>query len=935
MERILNRDDEPIIADKPDWYKVAVSIVNIENGGTTVLDWSDCGLGPSSNWMVVQHSNRWWYGCETISNKRRTHTTRIARDFDIYGRSGNFPVTKPEDCSSPLFFYTLVKTLLLNNNLIQEFPHVVYLRNVTKLDISGNRFQFLPDQLYQLRHLKTFRAHDNPIFSIQEVHMKKFVELDEFTFDPTPLQTFLAQYTDVDTEGESLIMSGDEKKININYLRKFSKRIPDLTAAVLLSDNTGTSVPLHTKLYRSFRFDNLVGEPIVTQDLTIFASLIRELPSIHTEASEVKSLGDGTYSISFELHKSGQYQLFVRLSSRLVLTIPILCNETSACAFKWGTGGGDSLHYEPIVTPQPMESLGSITIKRISSSDHHTVFISGTGVTYGYGDNSKGQLGHPKEKTWIVNAEPTPRVTRAGLEVSCGKTSTSILVEGGDVFSFGDGRHDMVHIESLRRNRIVALTYAFGLQMALSAKGEVFSWSAASGQPSRDEYLMNHQVRQLSGTFSRLVAITNTGRTFECEYDHFRKRSTWKEEMQGHFVAQVASSRSMRIGLTDKGEVYTWHVQPGTTTTKITRVNFPNDVEISQIASGTYHYAALSSAGKLYMWGSGKSGQLGFGSTEDIIYPTLMSKIPQRIYSVLATGEETLAIVTPQQSQVGEDILPLLTSGQFSDVTIRTRDGQKIRAHKCPLLAELFSEKTDEEVDLDYNSCIVMRFLMYLYGGKVSLNTVEEEDEMLKQMARNFKFDDLLKELFVVVDGRPVQGFKVYKGIVDDKRFSDFEIHLVNDGSLVRIFPAHRALLTRGEYFKRVINSGMREATEGKIVVRDLEEQTILCLLQWIYSNEIEDLQVDTALDLLQAADEFSSEQRLKDICTALARQEMDEESVSYVLQIAITSNSGDLKAACIDLICSRHQLVEQTDTYKDLPEAVRLDIQRMVKKGQ
>lgn len=81
------------------------------------------------------------------------------------------------------------------------------------------------------------------------------------------------------------------------------------------------------------------------------------------------------------------------------------------------------------------------------------------------------------------------------------------------------------------------------------------------------------------------------------------------------------------------------------------------------------------------------------------------------------------------------------------------------------------------------------------------------------------------------------------------------DVRLVVNG---QEYPAHRALLSAvSPVFSAMFKAGMSEVNKGKVMIPDLENEAAYELLRFIYSGEVEDLQVDTE-ELLVAADKVS-----------------------------------------------------------------------------
>src|SRR5690606_19823400 len=64
-----------------------------------------------------------------------------------------------------------------------------------------------------------------------------------------------------------------------------------------------------------------------------------------------------------------------------------------------------------------------------------------------------------------------------------------------------------------------------------------------------------------------------------------------------------------------------------------------NDSIVS-IASGSYHWLALTESGRVYGWGRGAFGNLGLGKSECMKQPTLIHSIAKtRMISIAAAGK--------------------------------------------------------------------------------------------------------------------------------------------------------------------------------------------------------------------------------------------------------------------------------------------------------
>jgi alpha-tubulin suppressor-like RCC1 family protein len=56
-----------------------------------------------------------------------------------------------------------------------------------------------------------------------------------------------------------------------------------------------------------------------------------------------------------------------------------------------------------------------------------------------------------------------------------------------------------------------------------------------------------------------------------------------------------------------------------------------SEEDIVQVSAGQYHSLAISKSGRAYSWGWGVHGQLGHGSTEDQLIPTLITALVDKV----------------------------------------------------------------------------------------------------------------------------------------------------------------------------------------------------------------------------------------------------------------------------------------------------------------
>ncbi|CAL1281803.1 unnamed protein product [Larinioides sclopetarius] len=116
------------------------------------------------------------------------------------------------------------------------------------------------------------------------------------------------------------------------------------------------------------------------------------------------------------------------------------------------------------------------------------------------------------------------------------------------------------------------------------------------------------------------------------------------------------------------------------------------------------------------------------------------------------------------------------------------------------------------------------------------------------------------------------------KALYNDQLLTDIVLK-----TATKSFPAHKIVLClRSSVFRAILNNDMKEKNTDCIKVEDLENETLQRFLLFLYSDNLEELHWESAVQLYYAADKYAIE-NLKYLCS------------SFLVENLSTSNSNEL----------------------------------------
>lgn len=275
-----------------------------------------------------------------------------------------------------------------------------------------------------------------------------------------------------------------------------------------------------------------------------------------------------------------------------------------------------------------------------------------------------------------------------------------------------------------------------------------------------------------------------------------------------------------------------------------------------------------------------------------------------------------------------------LFSSLFSDLHFRVKDEGGdyvvIHAHKIviwcrseTLLKELtsreFSDPETYSIDSISLECL-KRLLEYIYTDHFNIQLENWSKQLLDEfisvvdryycvISCNFNRHPALENL----SKRCKQmGFvsslqSDFQKAVNNPEYSD--IVLLSSTSRI---PAHRVLLSaRSNFFKAMLGSTMKETRLREISLETTSSELLLLLLEFIYTERIQKLPAEFALELLELSDRFSILGKLTRLCEDSLRTAIDNSNVIDVIQFANLHQASLLKRVCVQYMLKEYDSLE------------------------
>ncbi len=281
------------------------------------------------------------------------------------------------------------------------------------------------------------------------------------------------------------------------------------------------------------------------------------------------------------------------------------CGLASGAAYCWGNNGYGQLGTNSTASaPAPAAVSGGLSFRVIASGGQHTCALTGPGAAYCWGRNQAGQLGRG-----TTTLDSVPGLVSGALvfaSVSAGGQYTCGVTTGNAAYCWGRGAEGQ-----LGTNSTAGQTTPTLVSGGLSFKSVVAAGSHTCGlTPTGVAYCWGDNTYGALGTelpASDSVPVAVAG---------------------GLTFTALSAGTFHTCGVTTGGAAYCWGAAGGgrlgngaTTGQENAPVPVLGGLAFATISAGSFHTCATSTAGVAYCWGTGGSGELGWGSPLDAARP--------------------------------------------------------------------------------------------------------------------------------------------------------------------------------------------------------------------------------------------------------------------------------------------------------------------------
>ncbi|GBM49578.1 TD and POZ domain-containing protein 4 [Araneus ventricosus] len=274
------------------------------------------------------------------------------------------------------------------------------------------------------------------------------------------------------------------------------------------------------------------------------------------------------------------------------------------------------------------------------------------------------------------------------------------------------------------------------------------------------------------------------------------------------------------------------------------------------------------------------------------------------------TGEDSINIqLVSESNKIKYCVFHLMPLNGLGSASKGKRNEFSFSEDKKPKLFTLHFSKNDLIAIKDL--CLPNDVLSFRCECTFSTGAISEEIESIRYGCDNFLTSEqdnqcLDKENRLSVSKRIL--IEDLESLLNENILSDIKLK-----TNAETYLAHKNILSaRSPVFKAMFSDNMKEKFNECVDIEDLDSDTVHRMLQYVYTAETKDLQLDNTFKLYQAANKYEI-LALRDECSDYLKSNLCSKNVCKVLVLADVHQDVNLKTSVQDFIFN-HDVVNSAE---------------------
>jgi leucine-zipper-like transcriptional regulator 1 len=318
--------------------------------------------------------------------------------------------------------------------------------------------------------------------------------------------------------------------------------------------------------------------------------------------------------------------------------------------------------------------------------------------------------------------------------------------------------------------------------------------------------------------------------------------------------------------------------------------------------------------------------------------------------SFILHGINDLTTMIKDESFVISHLKRMKDSKKFCDVVFLTMNEDKsgyneTHAHKCIVssrclyLKDLILNCDDRIYIRDVSTLVFEEYLNFLYTGCINLTTEQDISQFLyfskKCKTHHLIINQIMNSIiYIDIHKIIIDDIKTdFYSMINDKTFSDMKFEIIDPETFEKKdLYLHLVFLEQSNYFKSIINSGMKESIEHLISFCEIKFCHMNQIINFLYTDDIL-FESSSTIELFVNATLFQLNE-IVSYCRKIIISNIDFENSLELIFLADLYSDSMLINACIHFIVNHYEEYEDEDI-RGVPSSAAFQILQSITKRQ